>query len=233
MSRSMRAVSTALSVLLVLAAALAACYGTEYTLIFRNESSNTGDACVYQYDPDMEVQDVMSLAWFAKGAAPTTILVFTWTIDYCFAWSEIGELVPGVIFEASQIWDADLATTNQVTLKMIDGEIYTFADQCPGSYSGNLYILGDKTLPVREASVGIGMAGAPTYVAPAQPNWEWIYTPKPLYWITFGTFDPGEVLDVESISHKARVHFPPNVYSMTAILNWDNTWTVTPTSELE
>jgi len=53
-----------------------------------------------------------------------------------------------------------------------------------------------------------------------------VYTPKPMYWITFGSFEPGEVLDIESISTKKPIHFERGVYSMTAILNWDNTWTV-------
>jgi hypothetical protein len=231
MYRNIKPVIAVLCVLLTLVVASAACYGTEYTLIFRNDSSNTGDACVYQHDPDMDVQDVMSLAWFAKGAAPTTTITFNWTIDYCFAWDEIGELVPGVIFEAAQIWDADPRGDNCVTLSMLEGGIYTFSDLKHCGYDGNLYIYGDRSLPVRQAAVGIGMAGAATHVAPAQPNWLWVYTPKPLYlyWITFGTFEPGEILDVDSITHKAPVHFPPNVYSMTATLNEDNTWTVQET----
>ena len=233
MYRNRKALIAVLSVVLLAIAGLVSCYGTDYTLIFKNESSNTGDACVYQTDPDMDIQDVMSLAWFAKGAAPTTTLKFDWTIDYCFAWSEVGELIPGVIFEATQIWDADLVTSNQVTLKMLPGDIYTFVGQQAGKYPGNLYIFGDSSLPIKNTAVGIGMSGSPTYVMRAQPNWSWIYTPKPLYWITFGTFEPGEILDVESISNKAAIHFPANIYSMTAVLKPDNTWEVYPTGSIE
>lgn len=216
---------------MILAVALVACYGTEYTLIFKNESTNIGNACVYQHDPDMDAQDVMSLAWFAKGAAPSTVITFAWTANYCFVWSETGDLSPGVIFAASQIWDADLEASNHVTFMMLDGDVYTFADQRAGKHVGDLYIIGDKTLPVKEATVGIGMAGIPTHVAPAQPNWEWVYTSKPRYWITFGTFEPGQILDAESISHKEEIAFDPGVFSMTAILHYDNTWTVGPTEK--
>ncbi len=229
MNRSMQAVRAALGVLLIVSVAFALCYGTEYTLIFKNESSNLGDVCVYQHDPDMAVQDVMSLAWFAKGAAPTTTVTFTWSIDYCFVWDETGVLKPGVVFEAAQVWDADLQNLNCVTLTVPKDGIYTFTDLKHCGNAGNLYIFGDRTVPVRQAAVGIGMAGKPTHVAPAQPNFEWVYTPKPLYWITFGDFEPGVILDVETISLKAAIHFPPNVYSMTAILNADNTWTIQPT----
>lgn len=232
MHRNIKSVIAVVCVLLTLAVAFAACHGTEYTVIFKNESVNVGDACIYQHDPDMDAYDVMSLAWLVKGSAPTTTVAFDWTIDYCFAWDEMGELVPGVVFDAAQIWDADpsgITGDNCVTFSMLDGDIYTFEKSRFCGEDGNLYIYGDRSLPVKQAAVGIGMSGSPTYVTPAQPNWQWVYTPKPMYWITFGTFEPGEVLDVESISHKAQIHFPPNVYSMTATLNEDNTWTVEPT----
>jgi len=231
MNGQMRANIVVVAIILVLAMPLIACNGTEFTLIFTNNSSNAGDVCVYQQDPDMDVQDVMSLAWFVKAAASTTTLRFRWTLDYCFVWSETGQLAPGLAFKATQVWEADLETANRITFKRIHDRMYTFAEQQAGPNEGSLYILGDRTLPVREALVGIGMAGAPIYVVPVLPNTAWILTPRPHYWITFGTFEPGEVLDVESISHKAAVHFPPNVYSMTAILNQDNTWTVMSTSE--
>jgi rhizosphere induced protein len=232
MHRNTKTVVALSSALLILAAGLVTCFGTEYTLIFKNESSNTADACVYQHDPDMEAYDIMTLAWFAKGAAPTTTLTFNWTIDYCFVWSEQGNLGHGVVFEASQIWDADPSGKNSVTLKLSEEgpeDVYTFTGLRTSGENGNLYIWGDKTLPVKQAVVGIGMSGAATHVQKAQPNWEWVYTPKPIYWITFGNFEPGEVLDVESISNKLRVHFERGVYSMTVVLHKDNTWSVYPT----
>jgi len=233
MLRFLRAVIPLVVLVLTMAFPFFACDGTEYVLIFRNESSNIGDACIYQFDPSMDVQDVMSVAWFVKGAAPTTSLRFRWTIDYCFVWSEIGRLAPGVVFEATQIWDASLETTNRILFKMTHRDTYTFADQQPGPEEGNLYILGDATLLPNSPVVGIGMAGAAIYVAPARPEVAWIYTPHPVYWITFGDYESGEILDVESISYKERVDFPPGTYSMTAIFNWDNTWTILPSSEAD
>ncbi len=233
MNERMRTIIAVAAITLIPAMSLIACYGQQYTLVFKNESSDTGDACVYQHDPDMDVQDVMSLAWFAKGAAPTTTLRFRWIIKYCFVWSEMGRLASGVIFKAEQIWEVKhLATENQVTLKMLPEGIYTFDQQMAGPHEGNLHVLGHETLPVRQAMVGIGMAGAPIYVVPAQPSTAWIFTPRPRYWITFGTFEPGEVLDVDSITDKAaEIVVPDGVFSMSAILNRDNTWTVLPTSE--
>jgi len=205
--------------------------GTQYTLRFVNNSQNMATACVYQTDPEIGVPNVMSLAWFAKGAAPTTHIAFSWQIDYSFVWSEIGTLAPGVMFDASQVWDADLTSMNQVSFTC-QGGIYTFANQQIGPSPGSLTILEDSTLPANQAAVGIGVSRKPAYVVQAQPNWNLTFIPHPEYWITFGNFLEGEVLDVQSISNKAEVRFPPNVYSMTAILNPDNTWSVKPTREM-
>lgn len=201
-----------------------------YSLVFFNNSSQTGSACVYQQDPDISIPNVMSLAWFAKAAAPTTKILFTWAIEYDFVWSETGSLVPGVIFVASQTWDADLQSENQVTFTR-QGGAYTFQGQQPGPRSGSLYITEDGSIPANQASVGIGMSGFGTFAVQAQPNTNLIFTPQPQYWITFGNYVQGEVMDITSVNNPARIQFPPNVYSMTAILNPDNTWTILPTAD--
>ncbi len=205
--------------------------GTQYSLIFVNDSTMTGDACVYQQDPDLGDPNAMSLAWFAKAAAPTTTVQFDWTIDYSFVWSETGELDAGVMFAASQDWPADLSTTNQVQFTN-SGGAYTFQNQMAGPQGGTLYISQDGSIPSNQASVGIGMGGSGTFAVQAQPNVTAMFTPHPEYWITFGTFSQGEVLDIATITSAAVIDFPANTYSMTATLGADNTWTVVPTSEV-
>lgn len=205
--------------------------GVQYSLVFVNHSSQLGSACIYQQDPDITIPDVMSLAWFAKAAAPTTKVVFNWSITYDFVWSETGNLVPGVIFTASQTWPADLTSTNQVTLTQAGGA-YTFQNQRPGPRQGTLYITEDGTLPANAASVGVGMSGFGTFAVSTQPNNNLTFTPHPQYWITFGNYVQGEVMDIGSVNNPAQIQFPPNVYSMTAILNADNTWTIQPTSQV-
>lgn len=199
--------------------------GATYSLAFVNNSSQTGTACVYQNDPTMGVPNAMSLAWMTRVAAPRTKLVFQWQVDYSFVWAETGALVPGVMFEASQTWPADLSTANQVTLSYMDG-FYTFENQTQGPRSGSLYIVNGPSVPAGDAAVGIGMSGLPIYAVQAQPNWNLVFTPHPLYWITFGNYVQGEVMDVESISNAAQVIFPPGGYSMTATLNQNMSWTI-------
>jgi rhizosphere induced protein len=196
----------------------------KYSLTFNNRSRNTGNACVYQTAPNNELSQVMSLAWFSKRAHPTTSIRFDWTIDYSFMWDVTSVLVPGVRFDASQNWPADLSTTNQVTFTLEDGA-YTFKDQGKGT-AGSLIIIQDGTLPHKHASVGIGMSGAGAFVVQAQPNLTEVFTPHPKYWITFGNYEAGQVMDTQSLTLAQELDFPENVYAMTVTLNDDNTWTV-------
>lgn len=202
----------------------------QYTLRFINNSTMSGNACVYQTDPNIG-PNVMSLAWFSKAAHPTTKLTFRWTIDYSFTWAETGQLIPGVFYDATQNWPADLQNTNQVTFSRIGGA-YTFKDQVKGAIPGTLYIMEDSTIPSKMASVGVGMSGNGTFAVQAQPNITAMFTPHPQYWITFGMMEEGEVLDIAQITQKANIEFPPGIFSMTAILKADNTWDVKPTNEV-
>lgn len=197
---------------------------SNYSLTFINNSDQEGDACVYQQDPDLGVANVQSLAWFTKAANPTTTVEFDWSIDYSFVWSETGNLVPGVVFIASQAWAADLSTTNQVTFT--NNGAFTFENQTVGAGEGNLYITEDGTIPVDVASVGIGMSGFGTFAVDAEPNYNLVFTPHPEYWITFGTYTQGEVMNISESTNAAQISFPANVYAMTATLNADNTWTI-------
>ena len=95
--------------------------GVQYIINAINNSTWRGTFCVYQSDPNVNDPRVMSLAWFSKVVAPGTRTKFIWTIDYSFVWAETGELIPGVIFDASQRFPADLSTTNQVTFTSSGG----------------------------------------------------------------------------------------------------------------
>lgn len=201
-----------------------------YTLTAINNSSNAGNFCVFQQDPDLGVSDVLSLAWFSKFAYPDTTVKFTWTIDYNFVWSETGVLTPGVLFDASQTFDADIQNSNQITLTYAGG--YNFINQTKGPKPGILYIREDSTIPPKHASVGIGMSGFGTFVVQAQPNLNLNFSPHPRYYIAFGNFTQGEVLDISEMTNVAEIPFATNVYSMIAILGEDNGWTVMSTQAL-
>ena len=211
-----------------------------YTLTFINNSNNNWDFCCYQEDPTISQQDVMSLAWFAFPVAPTTSVSFSWTINYQFVWSQTGKLAAGVKFNASQKWDASLTTDNSVDFTRKPNSAFTFQNQADFGSPGTLYINQDGTIPSNTAAVGINMgiegapqgAGSGTFVVPAQPNITASFTPHPTYWVTFGQYTPGQVLDIQQITQKAQVEFDPNVYDMYAILDASNNWTVTSQQNL-
>lgn len=207
--------------------------GTEYSLTVHNQSTNLVDLCLFQSPPDLGGQNVNALAWLAEPAHPTTTVHFRWTIDYSFVWSNNGELAVGSSFDASQVWPADpygKSAPQQAQLSYLD-DAYTFdegATPVSTPQPGNLYIHEDATVPLREASVGVGMSGAGTFAVVAQPNQNLVFSPHPEYWITAGTYKPGQVIDEEQISNRAEVAFPPGGFAMVATLHPDNSWTVKP-----
>lgn len=204
-----------------------------YQLYFVNNSTMSGNACVYQQDPN-RMPNVMSLAWFTKAANPNTTLMFNWDIQYNFVWSQTGMLVPGVVFFASEKVNADLSQQNKIGFSYQNNAFTFQKPPVQGPQAGTIFIEQDGTIPANTASVGIGMSGAGTFAVQAQPNVLATFTPHPEYWITFGNYQQGEVMDIGTITQKAQISFPPNVYVMTATLNADNTWKVTqgmPTSE--
>lgn len=206
--------------------------GFQYTVIFKNNSPTPGTASLYQQDPGFGNM-AMPLVWMAKYAYPTTRVSFQWQIEYGFVWSQTGPLTPGTVVSASQYWNADLTTSNQVTLTY-DAQhgAFTFKDLTQGQQPGSLTVVQDGTIPPNVASVGIGMAGSAIYLIQAMPNVQAVFTPHPEYWIAFGNYVEGEVIDVGSMTTPAQIQFPANVYSMTAILNPDLTWTIEQTQVL-
>ena len=103
---------------------------------------------------------------------------------------------------------------------------YDFKNQEGADPDGSLYIVQDGNVPLKQASVGIGMSGAGTFVVDGQPNKTLTFTPKPQYWIAFGSFRTGEVLDIQAVTQDAQINFLPGVNTMRATLNMDNTWTI-------
>ena len=206
--------------------------GVHYRLTFVNHSSKSWTVCLYQTDAAGTIPNLQSLAWFAESAAPGTSVAFDWTIEYGFVWSQTGPLTPGVVFGTSQQHlPANLSTANRVTFSPAPaaaGQEFTFTNQTAGPHEGSLYIHEDHGVAANRASVGIAMSGAGVFAVQAQPDVDLIFTPHPTYWITIGQFVPGQVLDIDAITNSMQIDFPPGVYAMTATLNRDESWTVSP-----
>ncbi len=197
----------------------------KYTLSVLNDSTQTGNFCIYQEDPDTNIGNIITLAWLAKPAHPTTLLEFEWELDYNFAWTKQTELRPGSIVNTSQAWDANLSTQNQVDFDLVNGA-YTFLNPGQGGYEGNLYINQSQRVQTKEAYVGIGMSGKGTFLVESQPNMKMVMTPKPTYWLVFGNYQEGQVLDRSSMTDTAcKLEFKGTT-SENVVLKPDNTWEI-------
>lgn len=200
-----------------------------YSLKVINNSVNKGDITLFQSPPDDSL-DLMSTAWLTKLVNPNTTLQFIWEQDYNLVWDETGNLEPGVTFNASQVVPASLKDNNEIMFTKRDGA-YQFINQKKAANDDAFIINCDGTIPNKKAAVGIGMSGAPILLRQAQPNINFSFIPStpPKYWITFGKYTQGQVIDTTIIyAQSASIVFPANVYKMTATLNPDNTWTITP-----
>jgi len=198
-----------------------------YTLNVRNNSTQSGSFCIFQEQPDVNMPGLITLAWLAKMSHPTTELEFKWIEDYCFVWSKTTKLEPGSIINTGQHWAANLKTKNKITFDYQDGA-YTFEDEKQGDYEGNLYIDQTENVQPETASVGIGMSGEGTFLFASEPNMKIIMSPrsKPIYWLIFGDFAEGEVLDITQVSEQALKLQYDGTETMNVEFTGDNTWKI-------
>lgn len=200
--------------------------GTKYSLTVNNKSKNYGNICVFQTLPD-QPDNLLTLAWFSKAAHPGTTVEFNWLTDYNFVWSNQGELKPGVTFRASQVVAADPSNIAKNTIGFTkEYDAYRFAETEKTTKEGRLGIYTDQTVPHGEASVGIGMSGNGTFAMTATPNYNFVFQPHPRYWLAFGTYEVGEVMDIEAMSNTVEVEFGADIYNKVVTLKEDNTWKV-------
>jgi rhizosphere induced protein len=197
----------------------------KYSIRFRNRSGSQHDFVCFQQKPDPSGH---TLAWFSRPVPDGVDDTFTWTLTYDFVWMETGPLSSGIEFAAEEVVPADLETANLIGFTVKDGA-FQFTKPSDGGAKGSLTIKCDTTIPDNEAVVGIGMAGSPTFATPARPNFADVFTPHPEYWIIFGSYKPGQVLDPAAMATAVQVKFPANVYDVTATLDSKNTWQIEPT----
>jgi len=201
---------------------------TNYSLTVTNNSTQFRDLCVYQKPVDLGVPNAMALAWLTAPAWPGTTVTFDWELDYCFVWSQTGSLKPGVTFKAQQTVaaDPDNLNANQTLFDYRAGAFLFSPGNAIGTPElGSLYIRELPSIPTGTATVGIGMSNAGVFAVEAQPNLNLVFTPHPEYWVTAGTFQQGEVLDIEQITNEAAVPYD-GTFDMTAVLTSTNTWQI-------
>lgn len=202
--------------------------GTTYTLTMVNQSSQPWIFYVYQTFPE-QTSDIFSLAWLASPykIVPKAQITFKWEVNYTFLWGQTGVLEPGVSFVAGMSIDADPQAGDTTQFSVTPGPNLTPAQ--PGGAPGTLTIYDQPDVPNSEFSVGIGMGDAGTFATQAGTNLKHVFTPTPSYWVAAGIDQQvGTVLDIQTVTQTAPVIYPANVYSLTATLQDNNTWTIKP-----
>lgn len=208
-----------------------------YKLNVKNDSTQLGNVCVYQIFPDQaRPNSLYSLAWFSEIVSPGAEISFEWDMVYSMVWSQTGILKPGLRFKATQNLPADPmdVTNNFQVLSKKTGPFAFNNDFGEKGVQCLITIKTDHTIPNNVASIGVGIGGKPAIAINAAANMTYQFTPTPTYWIIFGDFVEGEVLDLKVInptmknifSQTMKIVFPLNVYELSLRFAEDNTWKV-------
>ncbi|WP_206282686.1 hypothetical protein [Streptomyces barkulensis] len=205
--------------------------GTQYSITIRNRSQiDNSRAIVFQQDPAAP-SDVVSLAWLSKTCHAGTQVTYTWTLDFNFVWGQNGQLKPGVNYQAGQAIPADLTDNNQVTLQYVDGG-FEFGPTSASGSPGTLLIHEADNVPgngsSEQGSVGIGMYGQGTFVRPTQstgPQGGIQFGIHPQYWVAFGSYEPGEVVNTSVLYYPKQVMFSASQFRADCTFDGRN-WTI-------
>jgi len=181
-----------------------------YSVSFLNNSPHTGTACLYQRSDQMNA-DIMPLAWFTRSTPPQNLARFDWrTDDINFFWAETKDLKPGTVVNPRQTAFTNRIYANSITLSGAAADKLGFGTWESGAQYETLDIRVAAGVPPNTASVGITMSGAPVFAVQAQPNSRNTFILDRYsinYWLAFGDFQGGEVLDVSRIILQTEIRF--------------------------
>ncbi len=196
--------------------------GKKYSITIHNQADHAACFMVFQNDPIQWSPQALPLAWLTGSAAPRSRIKFEWGDELGFSWAETGELQPGIQFSASETLDPDGAS-NMVTLDY-DG-CYQFVNARQGPDASGLYLAGSDRIPARsKAAVGVTMSGRTVYAVQARPNQALAFALHPQYFVAYGHYEEGQVIDVGTVGNPLQLSFPAGIYAMTTTLNADGTW---------
>jgi len=190
---------------------------TTYILTCFNESEHAGNFMLFQKPQPVPVPGgAASLAWFARPTQPGKSSIIQWTIDYGFVWSQSSTLQPGTVFQPAQFVPADPMGINLIQYGQDEHGVPHLSDPSANGQRGYLTIQQAVTVTPRRSAVGIAMSGVPVAAVLAEPVMMAPFVPHPNYWLAFGQYQAGEVLDVETILDAVEVQFLPNQYTRSA-----------------
>jgi hypothetical protein len=210
---------------------------TQYSLLLHNQSTRPGYFCVYAtaVNPQQVQHDLRTLAWATYPANPNGDVEFDWLMNYSFSWCKTGVLTNGVIYKASAHLSTDPgnAQTNRAYLDKNDYGYNLINDsKANAPYPGGMAITTSGLIVNNDVSIGIGIDGNPVLAVLATPNYTFTFFPDLKYWVAFGDYKKGQVLDLNSMSTVQELNFVDNVYALDITLSSSNTWTVKTLTQL-
>lgn len=194
----------------------------EYELIIKNESLTNGYAMIFCEKPDVSEPDLLTYVWQTKFLYSGVQASIKWQIDWGFMWRQVNS-----VHASQQIVPANLEANNKIQLAYdSEHKAFHFSEPTNGDHPGTIQISVDSTVPSNAAEVGLALAGNPAYLVKAQPNLNYLFTPKPAYWLVFGETNETGPVDASAYTNAVAINFPANIYSLTATIQKDGTITL-------
>jgi hypothetical protein len=208
----------------------------QYNLTLINKSDvQSPTFAVFAMLPNLASPESISLAWLARQINKGNVYRFTWDIEWGFTWSAQGA-AEGYEWNGSGTLPADPLSDSMCRAKFDYNGDFMLLPNANGSADGtHLWVEDTPRIPKpsqQESSVGLTLDGRAICAVNAGPNLEQVFTLHPTYYIDAGTYVPGQMVDVDSVTAFQELQYLDGNTALTATLNPGNTWTVQPSNSI-
>ena len=215
MRKRMRTVLLAASLLISLLLPMVAHAG-EHVLAFVNNSQHSGVVIVYQHPPNTATERAFAVAWQALSVAPASRAIFHWSTDYSVALGQSGNVAVGSHFVPRTTLRVDLVAGVQVTVNPSAGTLQITEQGGVEAGALNVSVLQDST--VDRSAVAVRIDGKPSLVVSTPPGVRWTYRPSSTYYVAFGHFMEGMILNTSLIPQSIAVQLEEGADEATVML---------------
>ncbi len=206
-----------------------------YTLTVINNSELTRPTfAVFATLPTSSSYDTLNLAWLTQPINEGNQYVFTWEINWGFAWSAQGT-ASGYQWAGSGTLPADPNSTSECAADFAYNGDFQLTHASGNPDGSTLWISDSPTVPLpsqQPSSVAVTLGGSSACATNAGPNLYQTFTLHPTYYIDAGDYVKGQMVDGTSVAAYQELAFTNGNTALTAVLNQDNTWTVQKTADV-
>lgn len=189
--------------------------GAEYSVTLHNLLSYpTADYsidgfrfCLYQDIPGRFNSEIYQLAWVVQPCAYGEQIKFTWTTSYQYQWGVLEEFENGARFDPSSNFPCELDELEENSIQLVSvGNTYQFQRNHHSNIGGNLPIRKGKDID-KSIAVGIAMDGKSVFATQGNSSVSSLIVPQPDYYVTFGNFKEGQVIDRQAAIDPLKIEF--------------------------